>query len=230
MSRSYRRPDDKPGFHEPSTIPRIILSDEAEDDLGPMRHPVRDLTLGGMSSSTGRSRYGLMLSLTLLASCLVVLAFPEILLGSTDAGERTTTTTPTPTITEGSVAAGLHEGLVDALERARAASDIEIPVSSGFRTVDEQQSKLDAAIEEHGSRAEAERWVFPPERSMHTRGLAIDIGSGPAADWLKVHGAGFGICQTLSWEWWHFEWRRSWEEAGTCPAPADTPEDAPRPD
>lgn len=181
-------------------------------------------------SSSGLSRFGLTLAATLLTACLVVLAFPEILLGSTGTGEQPTLTTPAqPTIGE-SAATGLDEGLVDALERARGAANVEIPVSSGFRTVEEQLSKLEAAIEEHGSREEAERWVFPPEKSMHTKGLAIDIGSGPGADWLKVHGAAFGICQTLSWEWWHFEWRRSWEEAGACPAPADTPDEAPRQD
>ena len=42
-------------------------------------------------------------------------------------------------------------------------------------------------------------------------------------------GAHFGLCQTLAWEWWHFEWRERWEAAGACPAPAQIPEDAPPP-
>jgi hypothetical protein len=197
-----------------------------------MRDPVPGRTLGNMSrvSSPDRSRHGFALTVTLLTSCLVMLAFPEFVLGSADVEEARTTITPSPSNTQGLVAVtGLHDGLIDALAQARAAADIELPVSSGFRTVEEQLSKLDAAIAEHGSREEAERWVFPPEKSMHTKGLAIDIGSGPAADWLQIHGAAFGICQTLSWEWWHFEWRQSWEEAGSCPAPADTPDAAPGP-
>jgi hypothetical protein len=36
---------------------------------------------------------------------------------------------------------------------------------------------------------DALRWVFPPHRSMHVRGLAVDIDSGPGADWLERHGA-----------------------------------------
>jgi hypothetical protein len=62
---------------------------------------------------------------------------------------------------------------------------------------------------------------------MHVQGLAIDVGDGPAADWLAEEGARFGLCQTLAWEWWHFEWRERWEVAGDCPAPAQTPEEAP---
>lgn len=126
----------------------------------------------------------------------------------------------------------LQPGLVDALARARADAaqvGLEIPVASGFRTVDEQLEELADAIEKYGSREEAERWVFPPDKSAHTVGLAVDIGSGPAADWLEANGQRYGICKTLAWEWWHFEWRRSWEEQGGCPTPAATPEDAPSP-
>ena len=63
---------------------------------------------------------------------------------------------------------------------------------------------------------------------MHVQGLAIDVGDGPAADWLTDEGARFGLCRTLAWEWWHFEWRQRWEAARACPAPAQTPEDAPQ--
>jgi hypothetical protein len=58
---------------------------------------------------------------------------------------------------------------------------------------------------------------------MHVRGLAIDVGDGPAADWLAAEGHRFGLCRTLDWEWWHFEWRADWEAAGDCPAPATDP-------
>ena len=64
---------------------------------------------------------------------------------------------------------------------------------------------------------------------MHVQGLAVDVGDGPAADWLDEHGARFGLCRTLSWEWWHFEWRQRWEATGACPAPAKTPDAAPPP-
>ncbi len=62
---------------------------------------------------------------------------------------------------------------------------------------------------------------------MHVRGLAVDVGDGPAADWLDAEGARFGLCRTLAWEWWHFEWRASWEQEQWCPGPVDDPADAP---
>ena len=62
---------------------------------------------------------------------------------------------------------------------------------------------FDAEVAEQGSLEQALWWVFPPDRSMHVQGLAIDVGDGPAADWLAEEGARFGLCQTLAWEWWH---------------------------
>jgi hypothetical protein len=127
---------------------------------------------------------------------------------------------------------GLDPGLVDAFERAQAAAadaGHKLTITSGFRTAEDQAAMLDAEVAERGSLQEALWWVFPPDRSMHVQGLAIDVGDGPAADWLAKKGARFGLCHTLAWEWWHFEWRERWEVAGACPAPAKTPEDAPRP-
>jgi hypothetical protein len=138
----------------------------------------------------------------------------------------TTSTVPSTT----SVPTGLHPGLVGAFVRARAeAADAgyELTITSGFRTAGEQAAMLEDEVAERGSLEEALWWVFPPERSMHVQGLAIDVGDGPAADWLADQGARFGLCRTLGWEWWHFEWRERWEAAGACPAPAQTPEDAP---
>ena len=146
--------------------------------------------------------------------------------GATSAA--TATTPPAPTTS--SAPTGLHPGLVDAFERAQAeAADAghELTITSGFRTAEEQAALLDAEVAERGSLEEALWWVFPPDRSMHVQGLAIDVGDGPAADWLADEGARFGLCRTLAWEWWHFEWRERWEAAGACPAPAQVPEDAP---
>jgi zinc D-Ala-D-Ala carboxypeptidase len=141
------------------------------------------------------------------------------------------TTTPTAATTA-SAPTGLQPGLVDAFVRAQtsAADDgYHLTITSGFRTANEQAALLEAEVVERGSLEEALWWVFPPDRSMHVQGLAIDVGDGPAADWLDEKGARFGFCRTLSWEWWHFEWRERWEAAGACPAPAQTPDDAPLP-
>jgi LAS superfamily LD-carboxypeptidase LdcB len=148
----------------------------------------------------------------------------------------TTTTAPAPTMsstqTTSAMPTELDPGLVDAFRRARAeaaAAGHDLTITSGFRTAEEQAAMLEAEVAERGSLEEALWWVFPPERSMHVQGLAIDVGDGRAADWLADEGARFGLCKTLAWEWWHFEWRERWEAARACPEPAQTPDDAPRP-
>ncbi|MPY92300.1 MAG: peptidase M15 [Acidimicrobiia bacterium] len=146
---------------------------------------------------------------------------------------RATTDGPGPplTVPPTSVAAtGLHPGLGRALAAAVSAAGADghtLTVTSGFRTADEQARLLAEAVDEHGSEEAALHWVFPPERSMHVQGLAVDVGDGPAADWLDGHGAAYGLCRTLAWEWWHFEWRAAWETTGTCPGPVDDPAAAP---
>jgi D-alanyl-D-alanine carboxypeptidase len=167
----------------------------------------------------------------------LLLAVAALALGGSMAWDRTATSGSEPM--EPSVPAvppttaapsGLHPGLAAALDAAvddARRSGHHLSVTSGYRTVAEQEALLADAIAEHGQR-EALRWVFPPERSMHVRGLAVDVGDGPAARWLDDHGARFGLCRTLAWEWWHFEWRRAWEDSGTCPAPVHHPADAPR--
>ncbi len=148
---------------------------------------------------------------------------------SADGGATPTAPTTTSAPTTTTVATGLDAGLVDAFERAQvAAADAghRLTITSGFRTAADQRALLEAEVEERGSLAEALWWVFPPERSMHVQGLAIDVGDGRAADWLVDHGARFGLCRTLDWEWWHFEWRERWEAARACPAPATVPDDA----
>ena len=141
-----------------------------------------------------------------------------------DLAEASATTEPRPP------AHALDPGLVAAFERARAAAAAEgheLVINSGYRTPERQQELLDEEVAKRGSFEEANRWVFTPERSMHVQGLAIDVGDGGAADWLAAHGARFGLCHTLSWEWWHFEWRQRWQDAGACPPPAADPSEAP---
>lgn len=181
---------------------------------------------------TGRPRASRLILAAAAIGLALYLVPPDLLLGETGSSKEEDSlqygSTPKP-----GVANGLHPGLLAALDEARRAAapaGHAIPVASGFRSVEKQLATLDEAIEKYGTREQAEHWVFPPERSMHTRGLAIDIGDGPSADWLLIHGGRFGLCKTLAWEWWHFEWRESWQSSGTCPAPVDSPDDAPPPD
>jgi len=188
------------------------------------------------SSKNGRRRPGRVLLVILAATCVLYALQPDNFLGPSYRKEVEVLAAPSNYpghSTRPGVASGLHPGLVAALDRARVEAGENghaIPVSSGFRSIEQQLQNLDEAIEKYGSREKAEHWVFPPERSMHVRGLAVDIGDGPSADWLLVNGHRFGICQTLDWEWWHFEWRESWEKASECPPLATSPAEAPPPD
>jgi LAS superfamily LD-carboxypeptidase LdcB len=179
----------------------------------------------------------------LLGFRLLTPSDPESVTAQQVVDDRGATAAPTPPTTPPTTAppttppttappTALHPGLVDAFARAQGAAaeaGHTLTITSGFRSAAQQAALLEAEVAERGSLAEARWWVFPPEKSMHVQGLAIDVGDGPAADWLLAHGARFGLCHTLAWEWWHFEWRERWEAERDCPAPADTPDEAPGP-
>lgn len=162
---------------------------------------------------------------------LLLVAAAVIGVGSAARGGRNPAAPPAASSLTTEAPSGLDPGLVAALASAVAAArqaGHDPSVTSGFRTVAEQEALLADAIVEYGP-IEALRWVFPPDRSMHVRGLAVDVGDRQAAEWLDGHGARFGLCRTLPWEWWHFEWRPAWEASSTCPGPVDDPNGRRRP-
>lgn len=170
-------------------------------------------------------RYGLLVLLLPAAALGAALLWPGGGQAATEGSALTGTAPPTS-----AVATGLHPGLERALAAAMSAAagdGYSLTVTSGFRTAEEQARLLAEAVDEYGSEEMALRWVFAPEHSMHVQGLAVDVGDGPAADWLDERGAAFGLCRTLDWEWWHFEWRAAWEASRTCPDPVDDPAAAP---
>jgi len=93
----------------------------------------------------------------------------------------------------------------DAAQAAAAAEGVDLTITSGWRSADEQQRLVDEAIARYGSVDEAHRWVLPPETSAHVAGLAIDVGGTEGAYWLTEHGPEYGLCQTYANEVWHFE-------------------------
>jgi hypothetical protein len=116
--------------------------------------------------------------------------------------------------------ANLDPALLRALRRAAtAAADagVGFVVNSGWRSEAYQEHLLDEAIGKYGSRAEASRWVAPPDRSEHVSGHAVDIGPTAAAAWLSAHGAAYGLCRIYANEPWHFERRPDAVRDG-CPA------------
>lgn len=123
---------------------------------------------------------------------------------------------------------GLRPELRDALERAAAAAredDVQVQLTSGWRSPEEQQRLLDDAVEEYGSRAEAARWVATPETSAHVSGEAADVGEFAAVIWIGEHGHRFGLCRVYENEPWHVEYRPEAPVDGCPPVYRDPTED-----
>jgi hypothetical protein len=97
-----------------------------------------------------------------------------------------------------------------------AADDIDLKVTSGWRSRDYQQDLFDRAVSEYGSPEEAIKWVQTPDGSAHTTGDAVDVGPTDAAYWLAQYGSDYGLCQVYAHEIWHYELLT--EPGGECPA------------
>ena len=124
----------------------------------------------------------------------------------------------------------LDPALLAALRRAAvdaAADGIKCYVNSGWRSRAYQHRLLEEAIDRHGSREAAARWVSTPETSAHVAGEAVDIGPPAAAAWLAEHGARYGLCRIYRNEPWHFELRPEAVAHG-CPPMYDNPSQDPR--
>ncbi|ACZ20749.1 D-alanyl-D-alanine carboxypeptidase [Sanguibacter keddieii DSM 10542] len=122
----------------------------------------------------------------------------------------------------GGAAAPAATGLDAELERrfagaveAAAADGVEMTLTSGWRSAEDQAALVEMTLAKHGSAEEAHRWVLPPERSAHVAGLAIDVGPTDGALWLEQHGSEHGLCRVYANELWHFE--PVVEPGGTCP-------------
>jgi hypothetical protein len=124
--------------------------------------------------------------------------------------------------------ANLDPALLGALRHAAtdAADDgVELFVDSGWRSPEYQEQLLREAISEHGSEAEAARWVAAPNRSAHVSGDAVDVGPADATRWLSAHGAAYGLCQVYRNEPWHYELRPETIAHGCPPAYSDPTQD-----
>src|SRR5690606_34108286 len=96
---------------------------------------------------------------------------------------------------------------LDAATADAAADGVEVRVTSGWRSHEEQERLWREAVAEHGSEVEAARWVAPVAASAHVTGDAVDVGPTDAMSWLSQHGARYGLCQVYANELWHYELR-----------------------
>jgi D-alanyl-D-alanine carboxypeptidase len=124
--------------------------------------------------------------------------------------------------------ANLDSDLLDTLRRAATdatAQGVELYVDSGWRSPEYQERLLGEAVSEHGSEAEAARWVATAATSPHVSGDAVDIGPDDARAWLSEHGARYGLCQIYGNEPWHYELRPEAVEHDCPPMYADPTHD-----
>jgi LAS superfamily LD-carboxypeptidase LdcB len=91
---------------------------------------------------------------------------------------------------------------------AAEQAGVPIRITSGFRSVARQKELFAAAVKEYGSEKAARKWVAPPGKSNHGRGVAadLDIAKPSAAQtWAHANAARFGLQFPMSWEPWHIE-------------------------
>jgi hypothetical protein len=143
-----------------------------------------------------------------LLSCLCYRGATAVQVEVQVAGERATSRAefeadllmPSIGATEGSnpVLATAVAELIDASEGA-------IHVVSGSRTSDTQARLWREAIDRYGRPEYADDWVAPPGRSMHERGLAVDLGGDLDLALRIVEELGLPLYRPLGNEPWHFE-------------------------
>lgn len=99
--------------------------------------------------------------------------------------------------------AGLDASFAAQLKALIAASGGKVKLMSGYRTPERQEMLFAAAVKKYGSAAAASKWVAPPGKSNHNKGLAADLG-GDLALAAKL-APQFGLYRPMTHEPWHFE-------------------------
>jgi zinc D-Ala-D-Ala carboxypeptidase len=110
--------------------------------------------------------------------------------------------------------------LRDALAAAAAdaaSRGIHFTFTDAWRSEAYQEHLFDQAVQEYGSESEARRWVKPAGESHHVTGMAVDVATADAMDWLNRFGADYGLCQIYANELWHFEYVDGVDGDGQCP-------------
>lgn len=105
----------------------------------------------------------------------------------------------------GADARGLHPRLAAALDRMIRAARGRVRLVSGYRSPAAQRDLWQEALQKYGTPDAADDWVAPPGRSMHERGLAIDLGGDLELAARLVDELGLPLHRPLANEPWHFE-------------------------
>lgn len=114
---------------------------------------------------------------------------------------------------------GLRQDVLEAWNRLRAKAEeqgVRLCVQDGKRSVGQQQREWTEAVQRFGSPDLARKYVLPPEKSMHVKGIAVDVQPLASAGWVEHNGGTLGWCRRYQNEAWHFEYDPNYAVAG-CP-------------
>ncbi|WP_158886762.1 D-alanyl-D-alanine carboxypeptidase family protein [Amycolatopsis anabasis] len=114
---------------------------------------------------------------------------------------------------------GLRPDVAEAFTRLRAAAgaqQITLCVMDGKRSEYQQQKEFDDAVRRFGTPELAAKYVLPPGKSNHVKGIAVDIQPIASAAWVERNGRALGWCRRYQNETWHFEFDPGYAAAG-CP-------------
>jgi hypothetical protein len=91
------------------------------------------------------------------------------------------------------------------LQALIAASGGQVGVVSAYRSNERQAQLYAEGQRKYG--ADVNRWVAPPGRSNHNRGLAVDLwyASDEAKEWVHRNAARYGLAFPMNHEPWHIE-------------------------
>jgi D-alanyl-D-alanine carboxypeptidase len=115
---------------------------------------------------------------------------------------------------------GLRPDVLAAWRRLRTEAEkngVQLCVQDGKRSVGQQEGEFTEAVRRFGTPELAARYVLPPEKSMHVKGIAVDVQPLASAGWVEEHGGALGWCRRYENEEWHFEFHRDYVTDG-CPA------------
>ena len=102
-------------------------------------------------------------------------------------------------------ARGLDPRLERAVEILTAKSGGRVNVTSGYRPPQRQAELWGAALKRYGDPEIADDWVARPSASMHTRGLAVDLGGDLELAVRIIDELDLPLYRPLAHEPWHFE-------------------------
>jgi hypothetical protein len=126
----------------------------------------------------------------------------------------------------------LNATFASRLQAFIAASGGRISIGSGYRSVQQQEQLVAKAKAKYGDGWR--KWVAPPGKSNHNRGLAADLqyADDSARAWAHANAAAFGLNFPMGHEPWHIEpigvRDGSFEEVA-APAPTEAYTDPPDP-